>query len=339
MRNTGLFLRKYLRTPSVLFGAVLLLLVSSLGFGYDSLRETLPCAICSEEDSAEAEAVLGYLSDYDFVIYETREEVEAAVRSGTADCGAILREGFEEAMESGEMEGVCEFLLSSRTSLQSTYSLLLAGGILEVYTPYLTAQAFADEGYELFQEEVDAYFAQAMEEITALDFVIVDVEGNEVSEEPTILLPTGLIAIAGFTAYGFLAVACVRRPSEPVRVRFAGRSAYFRSAILPRLLSTGLLLLAATLIGIALGRRLLIFDLSAFALSVILYYGILTALFAGMILLPLPDHVLILIVAAEAAVSLVLCPLHMNIVLFVPQARVLRALDVPYWLYVLAGLS
>ena len=335
MKNCLLFLVKALHTPQILLSAALLFLISFFAFGYADLRENLPCAIVSEDNSDEAGALLEYLTEYDFVVYDSREEAEAAVSDGSVDCAAVISDGLLQRMSSGDMEGVCDLMISDRTAQKDTYSLLLCAAILQVYAPCLTQNALASQGYPLTEEQTAEYFARAESEITPLQFQVIDVEGNAVSAEPTDLLPVGLIAISAFLLYGFLSIALVRRRSESVRIRFTSPRDYCAGVLLPRLLPVGFLLTCASCVGILCGHIFLDFDLLPLLAAVIGYFAALTILLTLLMLLPASGHFLTCAVGLDAAVSLILCPLYLNIALILPGSEILRVISIPFLLYLL----
>ena len=62
---------------------------------------------------------------------------------------------------------------------------------------------------------------------------------------------------------------------------------------------------------------------------------LLTVLFSIMIQIRLSDHVWICVIALEATISLLLCPLFWDVTLYLTWFKAIRFFCVPYWLYTL----
>ncbi len=334
MRSFLMFCRHTLKQPLVWLIVVTLFLISFFSFGYAAVNKNLPCAVCSEDVSENAQAVMDSLDPEYFLVCSSRSEVLSLMRRGRVDCGAVLLPGFGQRMEQFSMDQCTEFLVSPRTSLEAMYKFLLLITIYNEYTPYLTITGFKEFGLSITLEEVHEYFRRIKPEITPLSFVVTNVDGVSVDLVPSIDLPIGLIAIAGFLAYGFYAIGIVRRRGNRVKARFSKWS-MLSEVFWPRLIPACLLLFAGSAIGVILGQSFLSFPVGSVILGLGLYYLLLTILFSVLIQLPFSDHVLICIVALDASISLLMCPLFWDISLFISWFKMLRIICVPYWLYLL----
>ncbi len=325
-----LFLKLTVRTA--LAGALLLFVITWLSFGYSKVSTMNGCAICTEDTSPEAQELLDSLDPVRFHRVATREEALRAVQSGAADCGMVLRSGLAARLQSVDLDGCMELLVSPLSQMERSLTMETTSRLYDLVAPYLTQKAIADYGFELSMEQVQTYFRRAEAEITPLSFTITDVAGTDVDAVPSTELPLGLIAIAGFIIYGFLVVGRIRPKLRNVRGRFSAKG-WLVHAAMPRILPTGLLLCLAALLGAIPGSLTAGVACLPILVSIFLYFLALSILFLFMPMLPFSDHVLICLIALEAAISLVLCPLFWDIASVLPLTRYLRWFSIPYWIY------
>ena len=334
MKNLWLITRRSLRNPLILLTAGILLIIVGLSFGYTSVHQNLPCAIYLKEESALGDQLTDFLDHYHFVKVSSEEEIIRMMQNGSADCGLVVEAGLEQHMQAGQMENIATFLVSPRTSLERSYSLITIGAIMRLYAPYFTEHAIREYGYETTFDDVLHYFDRSRAEMTDLSFKIEDVDGITVSQKPSVNLSIGLIALTGFLAYGFFAVGLVRRKAALVRSRF-NRSGLWRCVVLPRLLPLGLIFCLASILGVLVGKLFLSFAAWPLILASVVYYAFLTFLFSLLLILPLSDHMLICLIALDTVLSLILLPIYRDFAAYVPVLKILRTVSVPYLLFLL----
>ena len=334
MNSLPLFFRSTLKEPLIWLISAILLLVSFFSFGYASVNKILPCAICSEDLSEDSSRLFEDLDPDQFIFCENRAEVLKMMRRGKADCGAVVLSGFSEKLASGAPEASVEILVSPRTALDARYKFLILGTIYKTYAPYLTIKGFDEFGLSITLEEVAEYFERIQPDIKPLTFLVTNVDGANVGNKPGIDLPVGLISIAVFIAYGFFAIGIVRRRSRIVKPRFSNRRLLF-NVYLPRLIPACALIFFSASAGILLGQILLDFAAWRLIAGLFLYMILLTVLFSIMIQIRLSDHVWICVIALEATISLLLCPLFWDVTLYLTWFKAIRFFCVPYWLYTL----
>ena len=334
MKNFTLFLVHTLRMPLTWLLMIVLAVLSAISFGYSNVHQNLPCAVYAEDDSLTAQHILSNMQTEEYLIMDSREAFMNAIRRGKADCGIIIKAGLDSRMEQMDLTECAEMWVTPRTALERMYSLLVASRIFNEFAPYLTIRAFKDYGYSISLESVKDYFIKIRDEITPLTFTITDIDGAPVTEAPGVDLPLSIIAIASWIAFGFYSIGIVRRRTRSAAVRFPSFKRIW-DVQLPQLVCTGIVLCASVLIGILLGRLLLVFSLGRLLLKAVLYFAILTVLLLLLLETPLSDHVLICIIALDASLSLLLCPLFWDISAYSQTLSYLRLISVPYWIFLL----
>lgn len=110
MKNLPLFLKQTLRRPAALITALILALLCALSFGYTHVDRFLPCALCTEDASPEAQRYLSTLEPYGFELCGSRDEVISRIEEGTADCGLIVLDGLKGKVVSGQSEGCLQMV-------------------------------------------------------------------------------------------------------------------------------------------------------------------------------------------------------------------------------------
>ena len=334
MNKFTLFLVHTLRMPLTWLLLIVLVVLSAISFGYSNVHQNLPCVVYAEDDSLTAQHILSNMQTEEYIITDNREDFMNKIRRGKADCGIIIKAGLDERMEQMDLSACAEMWVSPRTALERMYSLLVASRIYNEFAPYLTIRAFKDYGYTISLESVKDYFVKIRDEITPLTFTITDIDGAPVTEAPGVDLPLSIIAIASWIAFGFYSVGILRRRTRSTAIRFPSFSRIW-NVQLPQLVCTGLVLCASVLIGILLGHLLLVFSLGRLLLKTVLYFAILTVLLLLLLETRLSDHVLICIIALDASLSLLLCPLFWDISAYSQALSYLRLISVPYWIFLL----
>ena len=334
MKTFTLFLKHTLHMPLTWLLLIVLTVLSAISFGYSNVHHNLPCAVFAEDDSITSRHILEGMQTDEYLITASREEFMNTIRRGKADCGIILKAGLDERMKEMDLTSCAEMWVSPRTSLERMYSLLVSSRIYNEFAPYLTIRAFRDYGYTISLASVKDYFVKIRDEITPLTFTMTDIEGAPVSEAPGVDLPLSVIAIASWIAFGFYSVGILRRRTRRTALRFTHRQR-LQNVQIPQMLSAGLCLCLSVLLGILLGRFLLPFAAGRILLKTVLYFMILTILFLLLMETSLSDHVLICIIALDASLSLVLCPLFWDIAAYAPWLGYVRLISIPYWIFLL----
>lgn len=333
MSSLVFFLKVYLKKPAVWLAAALILAITVFSFLTPRLMQELPCAVFSCEDSEEAGHVVAYLQERDFLLCEEEEEVYEMVRTGRADCGVILNEEFTSMIREDRLDHCARFLTSDRSMNASQYKLMTAVAIYQQLMPYKAAETAAEMGYPAKAEDIAFYEEQVTSLVNPLEFRITSVEGSVIEDQENYDLPVGAVSITCFIMIGMLCVSLIRKRSEAVRQRFSSVSSYFGSCVLPQCASAGLILFAAGTAGILISSGSRDIPSLKIVLALAVYMVLLTVLFSLVSMLRIPPQILICIIAIDAALSLILCPLYGGTKLLAGFIGPLRHISVPYLMY------
>lgn len=333
MRETALFLRVFLKRPVIWVAFAVTLLVTLFSFTTSKLTDQLPCALYSCDDSKEAKEVVSYLGSKDFVLCGTEKEVYELVRSGLADTGVILNEGFAEKLTKDDLRDCARLITSERSIQTSTYKLMAAVAIYQQVMPYKAAATAEEMGFSVGAEDILFYSETVRSMVNPLEFPVVTVDGKSTENLINHDLQAGVIAIACFVMLGMICIAMIRNHSSVVRPRFSSRTGYFSKCLLPQCAAAGTILFVSTAAGILVSTLFSEVPVAKFLLALLLYLAVLVVFFAAVSLLPIPSMLLICLIAIDAAVSLILCPLYGGTNLLIRYIGPLRALSVPYLFY------
>lgn len=336
MRNLLLFLRHCLKSPTVLLSMGIVGLVASLSFGYTALKEDRPCVIFDADSTAPSQAVLDYLETREFQLCDSREALLEELQTGNADCGIVLKEGFAEALEAGNLRNCAELLVTSRTSRDNTFSMIALVGIYRQYAPYLAAEIAENQGLPSDPQAIISGYETYEGTVPKLEFQVTSVAGQVLEEAPSTNLPMALIAISIMVAFGFLSMGGLRRSTAALRPRFSVRRLLLLE-ILPQSAALALCLWLGAALGAVLGSFRFYVPLSTLLPALLGYTLALGWFFSFLLAAGLSAHALSSLIALDAAISLFLCPAYWDIALYAPVLTPVRVLSIPYWLYLFSA--
>ena len=333
MKNTFFFLNGFLKRPVIWLALAVLAFVSVFSFSTETLRSPLPCAVYSKDQGEEAEKVVRYLEENGFFAADSEETAGEMVLEGTADCAVVLAEDFSVKLREGSLKNCAELLVSERSQKTSMYKLMAAVAIYQIYMPYTAAETAELFDYKASVEDIENYRETVLEKVNPLEFHVISVEGADISPEDNFDLPVGVISLSCFTVLGFLCTVLIRRRGTAVSFRFPGFGSYLWNCILPQCTAAGILTYAAAAAGILIVSRFFAVPLFSLLLAMIPYLIILILVMTVLTVLPVSDHLLICIIAIDASLSLLLCPLYSGTNLLLGYIGPFRVLSIPYYIY------
>ena len=283
--------------------------------------------------------IVQYLEENGYFLCESTEEAKDMVRNGKADTGVILKENFDRKMNEADLKNCAELIVSDRSQKTSMYKLMAAVAIYQQFMPYDAAKVASGIGYDADYEDIIAFEKELEGRVTPLEVHITSVSGADIEPQENFDLPIGFIAISCFAVLGFLCVAVNRRNGRMVRQRFASFGSFVGRCILPQNIVAGLFVFIAAAAGAGMaavwGNAV---PLGMLVLPFLLYIILLILLFTVLILIPISDNLLVCIIAVDAAVSLILCPLYSGSNLLLGFIAPFRLVSVPYYLFLLMQL-
>lgn len=336
MRELFFFLKSFLKKPVMWVSLAVVFAVSFFAFASAALREPLPCALYSEDAGKEAQKVVAYLEENGFHVCGSYDEAQEMVMTGKADTGVILRDGFGEKLAEADLRECTELIVSERSQKTSMYKLMAAVAIYQQLMPYSAAEVAVTMGYDADYEDITAFEEEIKDRVNPLEFHITSVDGADIEVQENFDLPIGIAAICCFAILGFLCVAVNRRNGRMVRQRFESFGSFALRCILPQNIASGLYVLIAAGAGTAAAAAAgYAVPFSELALPFVLYMVLLVLIFTVLVITPLSDNLLICIIAIDAAVSLVLCPLYSGSNLLLGFIAPFRMFSIPYYMFLL----
>lgn len=333
MRELLFFLQVYIRKPVIWLGAIITAAVVIFSFSSPAFTEELPCAFYCADRSEEANALSDYLSKKNFVRCADEKEVYNMVRNAEADTGLIIRDDFTDSLRSYDLKDCAQIVTSDRSINTASYKLIAAAAIYQQIMPYKAASTAQQMGFDADTEDITSYEDVADTLVRPLEFEITSVTGESIDENRDIDSAVGVMSITCFVLLGMLSIAVIRRSSADVRIRFKTSLFFYRKALLPQNAAAALWIFAATAIGLAVSSALFGAPFLKLTIAFLLYIIILVCLFSAVSMLNVSSEILVIIIAVDAALSLILCPLYGQTALLLSSLRPLRFLSIPYLIY------
>ena len=333
MREWLFFIRVYFKKPVLWLSAALCLVLVVFAFSASRFKEDLPYACCSLDDSIEAEQVMENLSAKNFVVCRDEKEVYDRIRSGTADTGMILYEGFAEKLKSDDLNDCAMIVTSKRSMNAGICKIIAAAAIYEQVMPYKAAVSAGQMGFAADAQDIQANEEKVKDLVHRLEFEITTVSGASAEKVQNESAGVGVTAIICFVLFGMLAAAMISRNSRQIRPRFSSAKGFFAKCLLPQCAAAGLWILAAAAAGLAVSSALFGIAFSGMILALVCYLVILVLLFSVLSLINIPSEILIALIAIDAVLSLILCPIYGEAGVLLAGLKPLRFLSIPSWIY------
>ncbi len=324
---------------SLPFVISILLLLGAVTLGSLLGKETaVPGAgIVALGEGKETSALLALLAEQDFVLYENEETLRCAIARGDISCGAVLAPDMEARILSTELDGCIRFLYPADSILPELFRVSVVTGVLSVASPYFSTPILKELAPEVdLTEEIAARYQEEKQNGTGFVFDIETVAGNAPREEDfgerfaLTLLSVMLFVLP-------LLQSCrLFRPEYRTLEKRIGRQTAYTTVFLPEVGISLFSTLAAIAVGIPSASlladkpRLLAHMGSAVAAAILL------SLFA--LALPLVikrAESLQMLIVPVLLLTLVFCPLMIDISLLFPAARVIRLFLPTYWIFLL----
>ena len=282
--------------------------------------------VCSAEKNDDIARLCRELEAMGFQPVSEASALRTAIAEGMVDCGVIIPESAPQAIPAHELDRLLLWVDSPSSQFSALYRASAAAALFSVTAPYYTADALAQSG--ISEDEVLAAYYAAMDGDMAFRFEISSTSGAfYAGEERSARYLTGAMSMLVFIALFFGAALPLTDETQRISRRI-GMAAARRSILLPgSAVRCGLILLAAAL-GCLLGNA------GALLLPVILYAVLVYSVSIFIAMLPGKGRK-ITFASLLCMLSLAVCPVFIDLSLFVPGIAFLRCLAPPAWLWLI----
>ncbi len=285
----------------------------------------------------QTERLLSSLTDSGFIRYETEEALRTAISTGEVSCGAVLPADMEQRITSAKLDNSVLFLTAPTTILPDLFRISVVASVLSVASPYFSRpilEQLAPDS-DLMHEIVSLYYEEQKND-TGFVFDVETVDGIA-PEELDFGISFALTLLSVFLFALPLLQGC--RLSSPqylaLKKRIGSRTAY-RTVFLPEaavsLLTTSLVLVLCFPVAALVSGKADFADKLIPALA--------TAILLALLGLCLPlvfrrADALQMLLVPVLLLTIVLCPLFVDIGTFLPATRILRLFLPTYWIFLL----
>ncbi|MBO5305832.1 MAG: hypothetical protein J6B12_03615 [Clostridia bacterium] len=286
-------------------------------------------------EGEETEAMLMRLSGKGFVRYQTQETLREAIARGEIDCGVLFPADLEERITSANLEKSILFLRSPTAPLPVLFRLEIVTELLTSASPYFSTQILEKiaPGADLEDEIVNRYRYETQNG-TGFVFDVETVSGEPPKETGfAVSLAVTVLSIFLFLMPLLQGCRLFQQSYTELEGRL-GKKTALRTVFLPEALTSLVMTCLLLCLLLPLGAKIsgqtdfaawLVPALTAAVLSASL--GLVLPL-----LLRRADSLQMLTVPV-LLLTLVLCPLFINLALLFPQVSVFRSLLPTYWIF------
>ena len=327
--------KRMLRSLPFLLSLLLLTLTVTASLFCDRVIEPQGAGYVALSGGTESEAVQAGLSGRGFVRYETEEEMRHDIEAGILACGAVFVPDLESRITSASLEKSVRFLTSPTATLPTMFRLEIVTELLLAAAPYFSLPILETlaPSTDLRDEIVSAYH----EELQSGTGFVFDVEtvSGKVPDELGFALSLAVCLLSLFLFFLPLLQSCrLYQPEYRALVRRIGSKNALLTVFLPEAVVSFLLTLLALCIILPLGAVLS----GKVRFIEWLLPAIISASLSASLGLLLPTVIrradtLQMLTVPTLLLTLVLCPLFMNVANLLPAARFVQPFLPTYWIF------
>ena len=328
MRNFFLAFRRSLSRGAVWLLILLCPVVCFMASRLLETEKTPTAGFYMNAEGKSAENIEAYLLKQNFVKYDEIDVLRELVREGELDCAVIFPEDLEVRLEKGDMEGCAVFIESPESFSPELFRSHAAAALFREYAPYISAKAF--EGTELSREDVLAEYEKLFSEGYSFSFEVSSMEG----QPPRLELRRSAIVKAASSLLICVLALCLcsdnyENSYKSMAMRL-GRKKSLSAVLLPGALSCLLLAWVSGALSVLLA------GMPELVLPVLIYSLLITALGLGLAGIMKKARYMYVLLALLVALTAALCPVYVDLSLFVPAIGTVRKILPCYWLWLAA---
>ena len=328
MRNLGLAFKRNLSRGAAWF---LILLCPLMCFLASRLPEAERSPLAGMYLSGDGECVRrieDYLSSQNFVKYDDTELMREHVRSGELDCAVIFPEDVEERIQKGELRESVIFIESPTSFMPGLFRNHAAAALFREYAPYIGASAF--ESTQLSREDMLREYEKLFAEGYSFSFELSSVDGNiQQTQLKKSAMVKGAVSVLMCVLVFCLCADNYEKSFRPMAARLGAKRS-FTAVLVPGSVS------CAALAWISGAAAVCLAGMPELLPAVLIYGAVLTVLGTILaMLLPKSRH-LYIILPLLVAFSAALCPIYIDLSLFVPAVAAVRNILPSYWLWLIS---
>lgn len=332
MKSFWLAVKRCVTDIPFYIGLILLLgmlpLVATLG----KVPEQLPAGVLNLDTSGMAERITERLLGSGFIRYTEEEQLLQAVEEGRLDCGIIFTEGLGKRAVAGTLEQDVRVICSPQSLAEELYLGQVSACLFEEIAPYITAGELASVGIPE-TEVLDAYW-NMIEQGYSFSFEILTENGLPVPEnQKSKDLMTGTLAVLLYILVTMTAVSAVHKDMRKLFPKL-GKKKSIVHVLLPDLAIRLPMICVAMILGLLLAEPVTAGAVESALILPACIYCLLIALLAVTVSLLCPDtRVLYLLVFVVLIVSVVICPIYIDITVLDQRLAFVREFTPVYWLW------
>ena len=283
-------------------------------------------ALAGDEGTLE---LCSALDDAGFESYTDVDDLRRAVATGEADCGAVINAGFGNALETGELEGVIDFISSPMSLTPELWRSHIGAAVFSLRAPYIAADSLEGTGIE--REEVFDRYREMLSSGYLFSF---DIEYAQGAVPQNYRARSFAVFAAGMSVFCTVMLPCCGEVTTDWRLmkRRVGKTAAFKGLLLPQTVLRAVLIWSCSLLG------LVFCGMAGMALPLASYVLAVTVVATALHLAVRSGSVVWGIVVLMCASAPVICPVLLDLEILFPWIKIPRAFNMIYWLWPFTAL-
>ncbi len=294
-----------------------------------------PAGICDYDDTELSRRVVNYLTQNGYTVFDNEEAMRKMISEGKLNCGAVINEGFESLMYADMADNAVTFIKSPLTYSGGIYQSHISAAIFGEIAPIIAAGELS--GTNITEKDISDEYKHLTD--TTVRFSL-DVETVESNEAPAISRPmTYLLTAASFMIFAVImhSVCSVLWQDLNSAAPRIGIDKTIIHLIIPdiavRILGISLSVVISALTALWIRGNSLIITLLP---SIFAYTLFVTALAIVMFAVLRKRSLVQVFSFFVLILSLIFCPIYMDISVMLRWAEDFRVLAPPYWLWICA---
>ncbi len=327
--------KRLFRSLPFLLSLLLLALTVTASLYSDRAIAPSPLGYTALGGGEETEALLTRLTERGFLRYESEDELRAAIQKGEIDCGAIFPADLETRITSASLENSVLFLCSPTAALPVLFRLEIVTELLFSASPYFSLPILEDLAPNAdLREEIVERYQYEIQNGRGFVFDIETVTGEPPKETGfAISLAASVLSLFLFLMPLLQSCRLFQTGYRSLEGRL-GKKTSLLTIFLPEALMSLLVTLLALCLIIPLGSRLSgQADFTAWLLPAVIAATLSASLGLALPLVFRRADALQMFTVPVLLLTLVLCPLFINIASLFPAANILRAFLPTYWIF------
>ena len=345
-----LFFKRHLKRPSmIIILALMILIATALRLMSTDITASISVGFYIDEYSDDYEKISG-LKDtlqnhegiLEFVFYDTRENLELAVRAGKFSCGYAFSSDFYTRLENEDSRNTIELISPPENSISILSNLIIIASIMENTAGELliddskSLEIFSnvpEEDFEKLFEEYKKFASNGSTFSFDYDALYDDYTGSDQTINIFSYLVTPVKGIVAIFIFITALTGGVTWYRDKQSFTYSNIPIYRRPLL--KLLSIFTPTFIATFVGFLSLFVAGVYESIGHELYVIVVYGLICIIFTYILSTIVSENIFLALIPVFILGSVICCPIFFNLANLIPAMKILQNIFVPTYFFIL----